>query len=83
PSNLSHQELIDIIHNSGIAGMGGAGFPTYIKADSRKPIEFFIVNAVECEPYITADDVLMREHAEQIVKGIELMQQLLSPTLTI
>ncbi|OUS73152.1 electron transport complex subunit RsxC [Pseudoalteromonas sp. A601] len=83
PSNLTHQELIDIIHNSGIAGMGGAGFPTYIKADSRKPIEFFIVNAVECEPYITADDVLMREHADQIVKGIELMQQLLSPTLTI
>ncbi len=83
PSNLTHQELIDIIHNSGIAGMGGAGFPTYIKADSRKPIEFFIVNAVECEPYITADDVLMREHASQIVKGIELMQLLLSPTLTI
>ncbi|MCQ8877660.1 electron transport complex subunit RsxC [Pseudoalteromonas shioyasakiensis] len=83
PTTLSHEQLIDIIHNSGIAGMGGAGFPTYIKADSRKPIEFFIVNAVECEPYITADDVLMREHAEQIVKGIELMQQLLSPTLTI
>ncbi|WP_405128012.1 electron transport complex subunit RsxC [Pseudoalteromonas sp. PB2-1] len=80
---LSHDELVDIIHQSGIAGMGGAGFPTYVKADSRKDIDFLIVNAVECEPYITADDMLMREHADGIVAGIELMQQLLSPKLTI
>ena len=83
PSQLSHEQLIDIIHDRGIAGMGGAGFPTYIKADSRKAIEYFIVNAVECEPYITADDVLMREHAAGIIAGIEIMQQLLTPTLTI
>ena len=80
---LSHDELVDVIHQSGIAGMGGAGFPTYVKADTRKAIEFLIVNAVECEPYITADDMLMREHADGIVAGIELMQQLLSPQLTI
>lgn len=80
---LSHDELVDIIHQSGIAGMGGAGFPTYVKADTRKAIEFLIVNAVECEPYITADDMLMREHADGIIAGIELMQQLLSPQLTI
>ncbi|RZF92610.1 electron transport complex subunit RsxC [Pseudoalteromonas sp. CO302Y] len=80
---LSHDELVDIIHQSGIAGMGGAGFPTYVKADPRKDIDFLIVNAVECEPYITADDMLMREHADGIVAGIELMQQLLSPKLTI
>ena len=83
PSLLSHDQLIDIIHDRGIAGMGGAGFPTYIKADSRKAIEYFIVNAVECEPYITADDMLMREHANGIIAGIEIMQQLLTPTLTI
>ena len=80
---LSHDELVGIIHQSGIAGMGGAGFPTYVKADTRKAIEFLIVNAVECEPYITADDMLMREHADGIIAGIELMQQLLSPQLTI
>jgi len=80
---LSHDELVDIIHQSGIAGMGGAGFPTYVKADTRKAIEFLIVNAVECEPYITADDMLMREHADGIIAGIELMQQLLNPQLTI
>ncbi|WP_283710940.1 electron transport complex subunit RsxC [Pseudoalteromonas prydzensis] len=83
PNLLSHDQLIDIIHDRGIAGMGGAGFPTYIKADSRKAIEYLIVNAVECEPYITADDMLMREHANGIVAGIEIMQQLLTPTLTI
>ncbi|RJE78290.1 electron transport complex subunit RsxC [Pseudoalteromonas sp. MSK9-3] len=80
---LSHQALIDLIHNAGIAGMGGAGFPTYIKADSQRPVEFLIVNGVECEPYITADDMLMREHAEQIVQGIEIMQHLLTPTITL
>ncbi|EWH06757.1 electron transporter RnfC [Pseudoalteromonas lipolytica SCSIO 04301] len=83
PKALSHDELVDIIHQSGIAGMGGAGFPTYVKADTRKSIEFLIVNAVECEPYITADDMLMREHAHGIIAGIELMQHLLNPTLTI
>ncbi|MBH0094519.1 electron transport complex subunit RsxC [Pseudoalteromonas sp. SCQQ13] len=83
PATLSHDELINIIHQAGISGMGGAGFPTYVKADTKQPIEFLIINAVECEPYITADDMLMREHAKQIVQGIELMQQLLNPTLCI
>jgi electron transport complex protein RnfC len=80
---LSHDELVNIIHQAGISGMGGAGFPTYVKADSKQPIEFLIINAVECEPYITADDTLMREHAKEIVQGVELMQQLLNPTLCI
>nr|WP_275442997.1 electron transport complex subunit RsxC [Pseudoalteromonas sp. OOF1S-7] len=80
-TQLDNQALIDIIHHAGIAGMGGAGFPTYVKADSarHKPVEFLVVNGVECEPYITADDLLMREHAEQIVQGIEIMQHLLCP----
>ena len=83
PTELSHDELINIIHQAGISGMGGAGFPTYVKADTKQPIEFLIVNAVECEPYITADDVLMREHAKEVIQGIEIMQQLLNPTLCI
>jgi len=83
PKTLSHTQLVDIIHQAGISGMGGAGFPTYIKADTKQKIDFFVVNAVECEPYITADDTLMREHAAEIVQGIELMQQLLDPTICI
>ncbi len=77
--DISKQQLVDKIHDAGIAGMGGAGFPTYVKASSQAEIDFFVVNGVECEPYITADDMLMREHAEQIVQGIEIMQHLLAP----
>ncbi|KAA1154254.1 electron transport complex subunit RsxC [Pseudoalteromonas fuliginea] len=83
PTTLTHDELVNIIHQAGISGMGGAGFPTYVKADTKQPIEFLIVNAVECEPYITADDTLMREHAIEVIQGLELMQQLLNPALCI
>ncbi|KJY88519.1 electron transport complex subunit RsxC [Pseudoalteromonas piscicida] len=78
-STLDNKQLIDIIHQAGIAGMGGAGFPTYVKADSPKPIEFLVVNGIECEPYITADDRLMREHAKEIIAGIEVLQGILKP----
>ncbi|ESP92921.1 electron transport complex, RnfABCDGE type, C subunit, partial [Pseudoalteromonas luteoviolacea 2ta16] len=81
--DLDNKALIDIIHHAGIAGMGGAGFPTYVKADSAKTIEFLVVNGVECEPYITADDMLMREHAEDIIRGIEVMMSILSPQCTL
>ncbi|KID58133.1 electron transporter RnfC [Pseudoalteromonas luteoviolacea] len=76
---LDNKALIDIIHHAGIAGMGGAGFPTYVKADSAKTIEYLVVNGVECEPYITADDMLMREHAKDIIRGMEVMMSILSP----
>ncbi|MBQ4879927.1 electron transport complex subunit RsxC [Pseudoalteromonas luteoviolacea] len=76
---LDNKALIDIIHHAGIAGMGGAGFPTYVKADSAKTIEYLVVNGVECEPYITADDMLMRERAQDIIRGMEVMMSILSP----
>ncbi|RZG04130.1 electron transport complex subunit RsxC [Pseudoalteromonas sp. CO348] len=78
-STLDNKQLIDIIHQAGIAGMGGAGFPTYVKADSPKPIEFLVVNGIECEPYITADDRLMRERAKEIIAGVEVLQGILKP----
>ncbi|WP_193343351.1 electron transport complex subunit RsxC, partial [Pseudoalteromonas luteoviolacea] len=82
-ADLDNKALIDILHHAGIAGMGGAGFPTYVKADSAKQIEFLVVNGVECEPYITADDMLMREHAIEIIAGIEVMMTILSPQYTL
>lgn len=71
--------LVASLRNSGIVGMGGATFPTYIKlcAESKCQIHTLIVNAAECEPYITCDDMLMREHAVEIVQGIEIAQYLL------
>ncbi len=78
-TQLSHQQIITKIANAGIAGMGGAGFPTHIKANTKPDINFLIINAAECEPYITADDLLMREHSAAIVDGINILNQLLNP----
>ncbi|SMF04469.1 electron transport complex protein RnfC [Alteromonadaceae bacterium Bs31] len=73
------QHLLEIVRNAGIAGMGGAGFPTAVKLNPRSDqhVSTLILNGTECEPYITADDVLMRERAEEIVAGAELLAYLL------
>ncbi|CAH0992299.1 Ion-translocating oxidoreductase complex subunit C [Sinobacterium norvegicum] len=79
---LDKQQLLNLIRNAGIAGMGGAGFPSSIKLAGHpdKPIATLIINATECEPYITADDMLIRERAEQVVAGVQILQHLVSPT---
>lgn len=71
--------LLARIQQAGIAGMGGAGFPTHIKSGASTGVDYLIINAVECEPYITADDVLMQHHAATIVRGIEILCKLLNP----
>ncbi|MGB0204750.1 MAG: electron transport complex subunit RsxC [Neptuniibacter sp.] len=78
---INKQELIDFIRFHGISGMGGAGFPTDVKLHLGDDhiVNTLILNAMECEPYITADDMLLREHAEQVVKGIEIIAHLLKP----
>jgi len=77
--SLTQQQIIDKILSAGIAGMGGAGFPTHIKVNSHKPINYLIINAAECEPYITADDLLIREQSASIFDGINILDTLLSP----
>jgi electron transport complex protein RnfC len=72
-------QVLSAICDAGISGMGGAGFPTHIKASPNKNVEFLIINGIECEPYITSDDRLMREHAWQIRQGIDVLCHLLSP----
>ncbi|WP_425665991.1 electron transport complex subunit RsxC [Vibrio tubiashii] len=77
-------ELIEKIRQAGVSGMGGAGFPTAKKIQSGLArTEILIINAAECEPYITADDMLMREHAEEIIQGIEIVEHILKPKLTV
>lgn len=78
-TTLSQQQIIKKIADAGIAGMGGAGFPTHIKVDPKPEINFLIINAAECEPYITADDLLMCEQSEAIVDGIKILDKLLAP----
>jgi electron transport complex protein RnfC len=78
-ANCDKMALLNRIQDSGIAGMGGAGFPTHLKTGVVQPVDYLIINAVECEPYITADDLLMQEAATTIVKGIDILCHLLNP----
>jgi len=77
--NTDKKTLVANLRSSGIVGLGGATFPTHIKvrADGRTGIHTLVINAAECEPYITCDDMLMRERADEIVKGMEIVKFLL------
>jgi Na+-translocating ferredoxin:NAD+ oxidoreductase subunit C len=67
---LSPDTLVTLIQEYGVNGLGGAGFPTATKFNPAATIDTLVVNGVECEPYITCDDRLMRENANEIIEGI-------------
>ena len=67
---LTGDEIIEIVKNAGIVGMGGAGFPTYVKLKPGKPIDAVLVNACECEPMLTADHRVLLEFADDIIFGL-------------
>ena len=74
---LTSKDIIDKIQKAGIVGMGGACFPCHVKLlppPGSKP-EWVIINAVECEPYLTADHRLMLEHADEIIVGLTLLMK--------
>ncbi len=74
---LSVEELIDIIHEGGIVGMGGATFPTHVKLSGGiGKVDTVIINAGECEPYITADDRLCREHPAELISGLKIIMKI-------
>ncbi len=77
--------LLEHIRGCGVAGLGGAGFPTAVKLGSgaRSNIEFLLLNGVECEPYITADDRLMAERARAVLDGAGLLARLVRPKRTL
>ena len=77
-NELTPQELMEIIKEAGIVGMGGATFPTHVKLSSGiGKVDTVIVNAGECEPYITADDRLCREHPQEVISGIQIIMKIL------
>ncbi len=80
-TRLERSAVLALIRDAGIVGMGGAGFPTAVKLAPRsdQKIEHLILNAVECEPYITADDMLMRERAQDVIAGLKIMAWLVNP----
>ncbi len=78
--NQTLEKVLSYIHDAGIAGLGGAGFPTRIKLDKQNNrIDTLIINGAECEPYISADDALMRERAEDILAGVTILAWLTKP----
>lgn len=76
-ADMSRQEILDIIKDAGIVGMGGAGFPAHVKlaADPEK-IDRIIINASECEPYLTSDYRIMLERGEELVGGLKIILKL-------
>ena len=79
-NKLDDDTILHMIREAGLVGMGGAAFPGNVKAMSAMGhIEYLIANACECEPYITADDSLLRTTPEQVLKGMQLLQKVLKP----
>ena len=77
---VSEKEFIEAVKESGLCGLGGAGFPTYVKLSFDKdktPVDSLIINAAECEPYITSDYRELMENSEDVLDGIKKVQQYL------
>jgi electron transport complex protein RnfC len=74
--SLSSHDLRNIIRDAGIVGLGGATFPAAVK-QTEVGIETLLLNGVECEPYISCDDMLMREHADGIIKGAKIIAHII------
>ena len=79
---LTPEEIIERVKKAGVTGMGGAGFPTFIKLcpPPTAKAECVILNGVECEPYITSDYRLMLEHADEILVGLDLLMKAVKVT---
>ncbi len=75
-TKYTKKEFLKTIQDCGIVGLGGSGFPTYIKYNIDKKINTLIINAVECEPYITADFILFREKCEEILEAIDAVREI-------
>ena len=68
---LTPDEIIEIVKDAGIVGMGGAGFPTCVKLKPAKPVDTILLNGCECEPYLTADHKVLLEFADDIIFGLK------------
>jgi electron transport complex protein RnfC len=77
--NSTKEELLGIVKKAGIVGLGGAAFPTQVKLSppKNKPIDSFILNGVECEPYLTADHRMMLEYTDKVLDGMAITMKIL------
>ncbi|MGD9887190.1 MAG: RnfABCDGE type electron transport complex subunit C [Bacilli bacterium] len=74
-SSFTKEQIIEAVRVNGVVGLGGSGFPTYFKLKVNKPMDVVIINAAECEPYITADYTLIKEHLDQLIRGIKYLMK--------
>ena len=78
PEKLDKKEIIELIKEAGVVGMGGAGFPTHVKLSPKEPekIEYVIANCAECEPYLTSDYRRMLEEPQKLIDGLKIILRL-------
>ncbi|MGE5548693.1 MAG: electron transport complex subunit RsxC [Solirubrobacterales bacterium] len=76
PFAVARSVISERVAQAGIVGLGGASFPSAVKLDlgTRHPIDTLLINGAECEPYLTCDDRVMREYADEVVDGVRIMQ---------
>ncbi|TVP86204.1 MAG: RnfABCDGE type electron transport complex subunit C [Acholeplasmataceae bacterium] len=67
---LSREDMVQIVKDAGLVGLGGSAFPTYIKLATKDPIDVVLANGVECEPYLISDYSLMINHPEEVIEGL-------------
>ena len=72
-SEYTRDMIIEKMKDGGLTGLGGAGFPTHIKYETEEPINYILINAAECEPYLTCDHMLMLEQGNAIINGVLLL----------
>ena len=73
--SLTKEDLVEAMKEIGLLGLGGSGFPTFIKYQSAKDIDVVLINAVECEPYLTSDYKVMKKHSEELIDGTNLLMK--------
>jgi electron transport complex protein RnfC len=83
PMSMAPEAICQHIANAGIVGLGGALYSTATKLLTDQPIDTLILNGAECEPYITCDEILMRDHAANILRGTQIMMRALGTPLAI
>lgn len=74
---MTREQILEVIREAGIVGMGGAGFPTHIKLSPKTKVDHIIINGAECEPYITSDHRYMLENANDVIYGLKIAMKVL------
>lgn len=74
-AKLTKDEITQIVKDKALVGLGGSSFPTYVKFQTKNPIQYILINGIECEPFLTSDERFMLTHSEEILGGIKIIEQ--------